>query len=55
MFINNLQDIDDKYDNLENSFVYILNHSIYNKYSAYKYNITGIIYQEPKSKLEKKI
>ena len=54
MFINNLQDIDDKYDNLENSFVYILNHSIYNKYSAYKYNITGIIDQEPKSKLEYK-
>ena len=31
MYINNLQDIDDKYDNLENNIVYILDHSIYNK------------------------
>ena len=54
MFINNLQDIDDKYDNLENSFLYILDHSLYNKYSAYIYNITGIIDQVPKSKLENK-
>ena len=54
MFMNNLQYIDDKYDNLENSFVYILDHSVYNKYSIYKYNITGIIEQEPKSKLENK-
>ena len=54
MFMNNLQDIDDKYDNLEYSFVYILDHSIYNKYSTYIYNITGIIDQEPKSKLENK-
>ena len=54
MFMNNLQDINDKYDNLENSFVYILDHSLYNKYSTYIYNITGIIEQEPKSKLENK-
>ena len=54
MFMNNLQDINDKYDNLENSFVYILAHSVYNKYSTYIYNITGIIDQEPKSKLENK-
>ena len=54
MFINDLQDIDNKYDNLENSFVYILDHSLYNKYSAHKYNINGIIDQEPKSKLENK-
>jgi hypothetical protein len=54
MYINNLQDIDDKYDNLENNIVYILDHSIYNKYSTYIYNITGIINQEPKSKLEGK-
>ena len=54
MYINNLQDIDDKYDNLENYIVYILDHSIYNKYSTYIYNITGIINQEPKSKLEGK-
>ena len=54
IFMNNLQEIDDKYDNLENSFVYILDHSLYNKYSTYKYNITGIIDQEPKSKLENK-
>ena len=53
-FMNNLQDIDDKYDNIENSFVYILDHSKYNKYSEYKYNITGIMDQEPKSKLEGK-
>ena len=51
MFMNNIQDIDVKYDNLENSFVYILDHSSYNKYSSYKYNITGIIDQEPKSNL----
>ena len=54
MYINNLQDIDDKYDNLENNIVYILDHSIYNKYSTYIYNITGIMNQEPKSKLEGK-
>ena len=54
MYINNLQDIDDKYDNLENYIVYILDHSIYNKYSTYIYNITGIMNQEPKSKLEGK-
>ena len=52
LFMNNLQDIEDKYDNLENSFVYILDHSVYTKYSTYKYNISGIIEQEPKSKLE---
>ena len=52
--MNNIQDIDDKYDNLEYSFVYILDHSLYNKYSQYIYNITGIIDQEPKSKLENK-
>jgi len=54
MYINNLQDINDKYDNLENNIVYILDHSIYNKYSTYIYNITGIMNQEPKSKLEGK-
>ena len=54
MFMNNLQDIEDKYDNLENFFVYILDHSLFNKYSTSKYNITGIIEQEPKSKLENK-
>ena len=54
MFMDNLQDIDDKYDNLENSFIYILDHSLYYKYSKYKYNITGIIDQEPISKLENK-
>ena len=54
MYINNLQDIDDKYDNLENNIVYILDHSIYNKYSTYIYNITGIMNQKPKSKLEGK-
>ena len=53
-FMDNLQDIDDKYDNLENSFIYILDHSLYYKYSKYKYNITGIIDQEPISKLENK-
>ena len=54
MYINNLQDIDDKYDNLENNIVHILDHSIYNKYSTYIYNITGIMNQKPKSKLEGK-
>ena len=43
MFMNNLQDINDKYDNLENSFVYKLYHSSYNNYSSYKYNIIGIL------------
>ena len=38
MFMNDIQDIDDKYNNLQNSFVYILDQSVYNKYSIYKYN-----------------
>ena len=54
IFMNNLQDIDYKFDNLENSFVYILEHCFYFKYSTYYYNITGIIDQEPKSKLGNK-
>ena len=54
MYMNNLQDIDYKYDNLENSMIYILDHSVYNQYSSHLYNITGIMSQEPKSKLENK-
>ena len=54
MFMNNLQDIDDTYNNLENSTIYILDHSIYNKYSSNLYNITGIMIQKPKSNLENK-
>ena len=30
MFMNNILDIDNKYDNLEYSFVYILDNSVYN-------------------------
>ena len=54
MYINNLQDIDYKYDNLENSIVYILDHSVFDKYSTYTYNITGTMNKEPKSKLKGK-
>ena len=54
MFMNNLQDIDDTYDNLQNVSIYILDHSIYDKYSYNTYNITGIILQKPKSNLENK-
>ena len=54
MYMNNLQDIDDTYNNLQNSTIYILDHSIYNKYSSNLYNITGIIIQKPKSNLENK-
>ena len=36
--MNNLQDIEDKYDNLEYSFVYILDHSLYYKYTTNIYN-----------------
>ena len=53
-YMDTLQDIDDRFDNLENCIVYILEHSVYNKYSTYNYNITGIIDQEKKSKLEGK-
>ena len=54
MFMNNLQDIDDTYDNLQNYTVYILDHSIYDKYSNNLYNVTGIMNQTPKSNLENK-
>ena len=54
MFMNNLQDISDKYDNLENYKLYILDHSVYNKLSTCIYNITGVMNQEPKTKLEGK-
>ena len=54
MYMNNLQDIDDTYNNLQNSTIYILDHSIYNKYSSNLYNITGIMIQKPKSNLENK-
>ena len=35
-------------------YIYILDHSIYNKFSTYIYNITGIMNQKQKSKLEGK-
>ena len=54
MFMNNLQDIPDKYDNLENYKLYILDHSVYNKLSTCIYNITGVMNPEPKTKLEGK-
>ena len=43
MFINNLQDIDDKFDNIENSFEYILDHSLYNKYDNLEYSFVYIL------------
>ena len=54
MYMNNLQDLDNKYDNLQNSTIYILNNSFYNKYSTNLYNITGIMNPKPISNLENK-
>lgn len=54
MFMNNLQDIDDKYDNLQNSKIYILDHSFYNKYSKNRLNITGMMDKKSTSSLENK-
>ena len=50
--MNNLQDLGSEYDNLQNSTIYILDHSIYNKKSNNLYNITGIMNQKPKSNLD---
>ena len=52
--MNNLQDSGNEYDNLQNYTVYILNPSIYDKYSTNLYNITEIMNQKPKSNLENK-
>ena len=46
-FMNKLQDVGNNFDNLTNSTVYKLDHSIYNKYSTYLFNISGVIDNQP--------
>ena len=43
IYMDNIQNIGDKYDNLTNSTIYILDHSVYSKYGNLLFNITGII------------
>ena len=54
MFMDNLQNVDDSYDNLQNSKIYVLDHSLYNKYTTNLYNITGTMNEKPKSEFDKK-
>ncbi len=54
MYMNNLQSLDDRYDNLQNCTVNILEHSIYKDGSANSFNITGTMVEKPKSELDKK-
>ena len=46
-FMNKLQDVGNTFDYLTNSTVYKLEHSIYNKYDTYLFNISGIIDNKP--------
>ena len=43
MYMDNIQDIEDKFDNLENSTIYVLDHSIYSQCGDLVFNITGIM------------
>ena len=43
MYMDNIQNIGNKFGDLENSTIYILDHSIYKKYGNYLFNITGTI------------
>jgi len=40
-FMDNIQEVGDNFNQLSNSTVYILDHSIYNKYDNYNFNISG--------------
>ena len=48
MFLNNIQSVGDDFDNLSNATIYILDHSIYNKYDTYSFNVSGIMAGESK-------
>jgi len=50
MFMNHIELIDDKYDNFNNSNVYILDNSTYNNSGKYKFYISGSI-KDPQPKL----
>ena len=43
MYMDNIQDVGNKFGNLENSTIYILEHSVYKKYGNLLFNITGTI------------
>lgn len=47
MYMNNLTEVGNKFDNLTNSTVYILDNSIYNKYDTYLFNISGTMNEKP--------
>jgi hypothetical protein len=51
--INNIQLIDEKYDLLSNSTVFLLDNSTFDKYDKFLLNISGII-NEPQPKFENK-
>ena len=43
MYMDNIQDIGNKFANLDNSTIYVLEHSVYKKYGNLLFNITGMI------------
>jgi predicted outer membrane lipoprotein len=43
MYMDNIQDIGNKFANLDNSTIYVLEHSVYKKYGNLLFNITGTI------------
>jgi len=51
--MNNIQKLDEKYDSISNSSIYILDNSIYYKYDKLLFNISGAI-KDPKPKLDYK-
>jgi len=49
--MDNIQSVDDKFDIISDSAVYIMDNSSYNKYDKYSFNISGEI-NDPQPKLE---
>ena len=43
MFLNDIQNVGNNFNNLSNATIYLLDHSIYNKYDTYSFNISGIM------------
>jgi len=43
MFKVNIQNVGDDFNKLSNSTIYVLDHSIYNKYGNYSFNISGVM------------
>ena len=50
MFMDNVTSLDEKYDKIFNSTIYVMDNSTFNKYDKFLFNISGII-NDPQPKL----